>query len=100
MSLDLKQRRVLNQENQEDILIVDSDEENKEKIKRDRTDEFKKSEAESPLSLTNITWFVFAVIVVYYSNIFNVILFEEKINRYFFYFNFYISIYFFVFWVF
>jgi hypothetical protein len=84
MSFDLKQRRTIKHENATDHLLAGNEEENKEEIKRNKTDELKKSDEESPLSLTNILWLLLAVVVVYYSDIFSVILFEQKINRYFF----------------
>lgn len=80
-NVDLKQRRLVNHDKNEEILIVD-DEENREKIKRESTDKSKRAGEESPLSVTNIIWFLIAAFVFYYSNILNTILFEEKINRY------------------
>ena len=80
-NIDLK-RRVIDRVNDEFKLLEDKESNNKEKIKRDLTDESKKISKEHPLSLTNVCWLILATVFVYYSNIANIIFFEQKINRF------------------
>ncbi len=55
---------------------------NHEECNSDENEKLKRvNQHANPLSLTNFIWFSLSIVVVYYSNIVNVILYDQAIHR-------------------